>query len=192
MTVDALFTHFPVLNTHRLCLRQLLPADAAALFVIKSDLEVTKHYGQEPHQSIRDTLGWIERLQASYKKREDFAWCVAFKDKDTLIGACTLWNLDPSYHHGEIGYELHPAYHKQGLMTEAVSAILTFAFTQLGLHRVEATPFADNPSSNRLLLRLGFTYEGSLRERHYFRGRFLDQLCFGLLREEWVANVSSG
>lgn len=191
LKVDTFFTRFPVLSTQRLRLRQLLPADAAGLFVIKSDLEVTKHYGQEPHKSIRDTLGWIERLQVSYRKREDFAWCVTFKDKDKLIGACTLWNLDPGYHHGEIGYELHPAYHRQGLMTEAVSAILNFAFTQLGLHRVEATPFAGNPSSNNLLLRLGFTYEGCLRERHYFRGRFLDQMYFGLLREEWAANCRS-
>ena len=114
------------------------------------------------------------------------AWCVTVKGEDKLIGACTLWNLDRAYHHGEIGYELLPAYERQGLMTEAVSAILTFAFTELGLHRVEATPFADNLPSKSLLLRLGFSYEGTLRQRHFFRDHYKDQLYFGLLKEEWL------
>lgn len=186
MTGNAAFTPFPLLKTPRLHLRQLLPTDAGALFTIKSDLEVTRHYGQEPHQSPDETLEWIQRLQASYKRREDIAWCVTLQTEDRLIGVCTLWNLDAGYHFGEIGYELHPAYGKKGFMTEAVSAILTFGFTRLGLHRIEAAPFAGNESSTQLLTRLGFTYEGCLRQRHYFRGRFLDQLYYGLLKEEWA------
>jgi RimJ/RimL family protein N-acetyltransferase len=71
-------------------------------------------------------------------------------------------------------------------MTEAVSAILTFAFSDLGLHRVEATPFADNPPSQSLLLRLGFSHEGTLRQRHFFRDHYKDQLYFGLLIDEWL------
>nr|AUN37605.1 ribosomal-protein-S5p-alanine acetyltransferase [uncultured bacterium] len=187
MSVDAVFTAFPALTTERLHLRQLKPSDSKALFAIKSDPEVTKHYGQEPHQSVDETLWWIEGLKISYENRQDVAWCVTLKGDDTLIGACTLWNLDHGYHHGEIGYELHPAYERQGLMTEAVAAILTFAFNDLGLHRVEATPFADNPPSKSLLLRLGFTYEGTLRQRHFFRNHFKDQLYYGLLKDEWLA-----
>lgn len=186
MTIDAAFTEFPSLSTNRLQLRQILPTDAEALFAIKSDLEVTRHYGQEPHQSLSDTLAWIQRRQASYGQREDFAWCVTFKSEDTLIGACTLWNFDSGYHRAEIGYELHPAYGSQGIMTEAVSAILTFGFTELGLHRIEATPFAENAPSKSLLLKLGFRYEGNLRQRHFFRDQFQDQLYFGLLKEEWL------
>lgn len=185
MTVEAAFNPFPILTTQRLVLRQLVPADGEALFVIKSDFEVTKHYGQEPHQSVRDTLAWIEVLRTSYEQRTDLAWCVTLKD-GTLIGACTLWNLDPGYHHGEIGYELHPAYGGQGIMTEAVSAILDFGFSVLGLHRVEATPFDDNAASKSLLLKLGFSYEGNLRQRYFFRDHYKDQLYYGLLKEEWL------
>ncbi|MBI1258490.1 MAG: GNAT family N-acetyltransferase [Chloroflexi bacterium] len=186
MSVETVFREFPVLTTHRLTLRQLQPGDAEALFTIKSDFEVTKHYGQEPHQSLADSLAWIQRLHESYAHCEAVAWCVTLKGEDTLIGVCTLWNLDPSYHHGEIGYELHPAFEKQGIMTEALSAILTFAFTDFGLHRVEANPFADNPASSKLLLRLGFKHEGTLRQRHFFRDHYKDQLYFGLLKDEWL------
>ena len=192
MSVDAVFNNFPTLHTERLHLRQLQPSDAQALFAIKSDPEVTKHYGQEPHQSVDDTLRWIQELKVSYQQRQDVAWGVTLKNDERVIGACTLWNLDSSYHHGEIGYELHPAYERRGIMTEAVSAILTFAFNDLGLHRVEATPFADNPPSQSLLLRLGFVLEGTLRQRHFFRDHYKDQLYFGLLKDEWLAMQSDG
>ena len=71
MTVDAVFTDFPILTTDRLQLRQLQPSNAEALFAIKSDPEVTKHYGQEPHQSRDETLWWIQGLRDSYGRRED-------------------------------------------------------------------------------------------------------------------------
>ena len=185
MTVNSAFAQFPTLATNRLHLRQIFPTDAEALFAIKSNPEITQHYGQEPHQSLADTLKWIQSLQDGYQQDQDFAWCLTLKGEDRLIGACTLWNLDPGYHHGEIGYELHPAYEKQGIMREAVSAILTFAFNDLGLHRIEATPFGDNPASHNLLLKLGFRHEGTLRQRYFFRGHYKDQLYFGLLAEEW-------
>lgn len=187
MTIDTAFTHFPSLTTNRLNLRQIQPADAEALFAIKSDLEVTRHYGQEPHQSLDDTLAWIQRLQASYNRHEDFVWGITFKGEDTVIGACTLWNFDPSFHCAEIGYELHRAYGRQGIMVEALSAILTYGFSKLGLHRVEANPLAGNTPSSSLLLKLGFIYEGTLRQRHFFRDHFEDQQYFGLLKDEWLA-----
>ncbi len=71
-------------------------------------------------------------------------------------------------------------------MAEAISTILSYGFTELGLHRIEGTPFAGNMPSRNLLLKLGFTYEGNLRQRHFFRDHFEDQLYFGLLREEWM------
>ena len=68
-------------------------------------------------------------------------------------------------------------------MTESLSAILNYGFLDLGLNRIEANPLALNEASQRLLLRLGFKPEGSLRQRVFFRGAYIDQLYFGLLRE---------
>lgn len=71
-------------------------------------------------------------------------------------------------------------------MAEAISAILTYGFTELGLHRIEANPGAENTSSRSLLLKLGFTFEGNLRQRYFFRGHFEDAHYFGLLQDEWL------
>jgi RimJ/RimL family protein N-acetyltransferase len=189
MTIDAAFTHFPSLTSRRLYLRQVVTADAEALFAIKSDAEVTRHYGQEPHQSLEDTLGWIHRLQADYQQRQALFWCLTLKGEEKMIGECVFWNFDRGFHCAEIGYELHPAYWQQGIMAEALSAVLTYGFNELGLHRIEANPLAENEHSRNLLLKLGFKYEGNLRQRHFFHAHFEDQLYYGLLKEEWLGSA---
>ncbi len=70
------------------------------------------------------------------------------------------------------------------MMSEAMSSILTYGFAELGLHRVEAIIDIANERSKSLLLKLGFTYEGNLRQRYSFQGRFEDQHYFGLLKRE--------
>jgi ribosomal-protein-alanine N-acetyltransferase len=189
MTIDAAFTYFPFLTTSRLHLRQIQPTDAEALFAIKSDQRVTEPYGQEPYQSLEETHALIQRLQTLYDRREAIFWCITLKGEDTVIGSCTFFQFDPDFQCAETGYELHRAYWRQGLIGEAMPAILTYGFTELGLHRIEANVGAGNTPSRSLLLKLGFTYEGNLRQRYFFRGHFEDQHCFGLLKDEWLKSV---
>lgn len=70
-------------------------------------------------------------------------------------------------------------------MTEALSTILRFGFQEMGLHRVEAVVDDENERSKGLLRKVGFTYEGTLRQRYWFRNRYWDEHYFGLLRDEW-------
>jgi ribosomal-protein-alanine N-acetyltransferase len=138
---------------------------------------------------LDDTRGLIQRLQASYDRRESIFWCITLKGEDAVIGSCCFWNFSLGFHCAEIGYELHRAYWRKGVMAEAISAIVTYGFTKLGLHRIEANPLAGNVASRKLLLKLGFTYEGNLRQRVFFRDQFLDQHYFGLLKDEWLKSV---
>jgi len=184
MTIDEAFTHFPILTTNRLQLRQIQAADEEAFFAIKSDHEVADPYGQEPHQSREDTRAWIQRLQSSYDRRDAILWCITLNEK--AVGSCCFWNFGEGFRCAEIGYELSRKYWRQGIMIEAISAVLTWGFNELRLHRIEANPLAKNIPSRSLLLKLGFSYEGNLRQRVYFRGHFEDQLYFGLLNNEWL------
>jgi ribosomal-protein-alanine N-acetyltransferase len=180
------FTVFPILSTQRLNLRRPRREDAPALFAIKSDPQLTAQYGQEPHPSIDTTRAWVERLRVDFDQRQALFWCLTLKNDETAIGAGGFWNFDPDYHYAEIGYELHPDYWGQGLMGEALGAMLAYGFEELALHRIEANPLSGNTGSQHLLEKLGFRLEGTLRQRHYFRGAFLDQLYYGLLRDEWL------
>jgi ribosomal-protein-alanine N-acetyltransferase len=183
--INEAFTQFPVLTTERLVLRDLQPTDAEAFFAILSDPAVMRFYGSEPHQSLADSQAFIERHRGFYAQRDSIRWVVTRQGEDRALGSCGLFHFDADFHHAEIGYDLGAAYWGQGLMREAASAILTYGFTVLGLHRVEANIDIANERSKGLLLKLGFTYEGNLRQRFFFRGQFEDEYYFGLLAQEW-------
>ena len=186
MSSDAAFTHFPTLTTNRLHLRQVRPTDAEALFALRSDVQGMEFFGQEPHQSLEETHTLIQRLQTFYEQHEALFWCITLRGEDTAIGSCTLFSFNPAFHYAETGYELHRAYWRQGITSEAMSAVLTYGFTELELYRIEADVAPDNIRSKNLLLKLGFTYEGNLRQRYFFRGQFEDEYYYGLLRDEWL------
>jgi len=186
MSLDVAFTNFPSLTTNRLHLRQIQPTDAEALFAIRSDRAVMDFYGEEPHQSLEDTHALIQQIQDAYDRRGAILWGITLKGEDTVIGTCTLFSFNLDFHYAETGYELHRAYWRQGIMGEAMPAILTYGFSELGLHRIEAATDPRNTPSKSLLLRLGFTYEGNLRQRFFFREQFLDAHYFGLLKDEWL------
>jgi RimJ/RimL family protein N-acetyltransferase len=74
-------------------------------------------------------------------------------------------------------------------MGEALTALLDSAFGSMGLRRIEAEVNTRNRPSAALLLRLGFTKEGVLRERWISKGRAADVEMYGLLRHEWSARA---
>ena len=189
MTLDTAFTYFPSLTTNRLLLRQIQAKDAEVLFPIFSDAKAMQFYGHEPHRSIDDTRELIRQIEGHYARRDSIRWGIALQGEDRLIGTCGFHHFDEEFHRAETGYELHRDLWGKGIMTEAMRAILNYGFTELGLHRVEAIIDIANEPSKALLLKLGFKYEGNLRERYYFRGRFEDEHYFGLLKDEWQGLV---
>jgi RimJ/RimL family protein N-acetyltransferase len=71
------------------------------------------------------------------------------------------------------------------MMQEALTAVISFAFRDLRLRRIEANPLARNTRSRELLVRLAFREEGVLRKRVLFRGEYLDQVYYGQIDHEW-------
>jgi RimJ/RimL family protein N-acetyltransferase len=157
MTVDAAFTHFPSLTTRRLLLRQIVPGDAERLFAIRSDEETMKFFGHEPHATLDETKDVVRQMEERYVRKAALHWVITLQGDERLIGACNLFHFDEGFHCAETGYELNRAFWGKGIMTEAMSAILTFGFSELGLHRVEAIIDIANERSKSLLVKLGFT-----------------------------------
>ena len=185
--IDAIFTTFPRIETPRLTLRRIEQRDAEALFPVFSDEQVMEYYGNPVHRALADTQEQIRMLDHWYARREGIRWGIARKDDpdETLIGSCGFFLFDEAFQRAETGYELRRDCWRQGIMREALSAALTFAFTTMGLHRVEAVVDDGNDASQGLLRALGFTHEGRLRQRFFFRDRFWDEHYFGLLADEW-------
>ncbi len=186
MTLAEAFRNLSTLETARLRIRPLDRRDVEAYFEIKSDPEVTNRYCLEPDKSFNETKIWVEKRLEDYAKRNVTYWVFTLRENDKAIGGCCFWNFDPTLRCAELGYELARAYWNLGLTSEALPVILTYGFVDMDLHRIEALPLAFNEPSVKLLRKLGFKLEGTIRERVYFRGRFEDQLMFGLLKDEWM------
>jgi ribosomal-protein-alanine N-acetyltransferase len=181
MSIEEMFIIFPRLETERLVLRQIRADDADALFAFFSDEEVSS----KRHRSVEESHAFIQQLQHWYQAHENLEWGITRKGDDVLLGTCGFYAFDEGFHRAETGYELLKACWRQGIMSEALTVILTFAFMKMGLHRIEAVVDEGNERSQGLLRKLGFMHEGTLRQRQFVDGRFRDEYHFGLLKDEW-------
>ncbi|HEU4595476.1 MAG TPA: GNAT family N-acetyltransferase [Pyrinomonadaceae bacterium] len=153
----------PLLETERLTLRPPRMEDAAAIFESYGrDEEVTRFLTFAPNQTLEQLE---EFMRARLRKMEEGAaitWAITRRGDDTLIGMIEL-RL-----HGfkaDVGYVLARRFWGQGLMTEALRAVVDFAFTLPGMYRVWAVCDVENVGSARVMEKAGMSFEGVLR-RH--------------------------
>lgn len=185
MTDDFDFSAFPTLAGERTVLRELDLADALDLFAFQSDPEVQR-YNSAPMQDPAEAAALIDQLRADYAAHQAIHWAITLRGESRVLGLMGLVAWEKHHSRAEIGYDLRRDHWGRGVATDAVRAILTFGFTKLNLHRVEAQTIADNHASVRLLQRLGFRLEGVRREHSREEdGTFHDSTVYGLLRPEF-------
>ena len=85
----------------------------------------------------------------------------------------------------EIGYDLNPEYWGKGIMQEALSKIIHFAFTSMKINKIEAKIEPENKSSIKLLEKLDFYKEGVLRQHEFEKGKYVDLAIFSILKSEY-------
>jgi ribosomal-protein-alanine N-acetyltransferase len=177
---------FPRLETKRLALRAMQPSDAEALFRILSDEEVMRYYDRPALIHLDEAQHIIATHRERFEHGEAMRWGISIKENDTLIGNCGFF-WQPRHQFAEIGYVLARAYWRQGIMTEALQALLHFGFNVKNLHRIEAEVILGNYASIQILRKLGFQEEGVLRERLFVHDRFHDVKLFSLLKHEYTS-----
>lgn len=150
------FEVFPVIRTSRLELRPLEHKNAEQVLFLRSDEEVNQFIQRKKPVSIGDALEFIDKIQAEYKKKESVSWAIHLQDKPMMVGSICLWNFSSDRKTAEVGYDLHPSQQNQGIMTEALQAILRFGFQQLELHTIKAYTHHANENSKKLLVKNGF------------------------------------
>lgn len=183
------FEEAPVLETERLLMRRIRASDLAAWAEILQCANV-RQYLLEFEEAPDDSAVWsiMEWADGIFKRKTGIRWAITLKPKDRLIGSCGFHLYDAGNSRLEIGYELHSAYWRKGIMTEAVAEVLRFCFDCLKVHRVEADVTEGNTASAALLRKLGFALEGLWRERVYSRGAYHGVWQFGLLAHEYRRN----
>lgn len=174
------------INSERVTLRNLEPADAPLIFAYRSLPEVRQFqcWGTDTQEEIERYV----RRGAETSPGTPGVWyqlgIVRESDKQ-LIGDCGLHVLESEPQQAEIGIALSPAYQGQGYATEAMRALLEYFFVSLGKHRVIGSVDPRNANSIKLLQRVGMRQEAHFVKSLWFRGEWVDDLIFAMLDVEW-------
>ncbi len=175
------FDPFPVIDTERLILRRLTLADAADYFALRTNDEVMAFIERKRPASIIDMEEHIRKVNQDVDGNRTIVWTISAKGNDQLAGTIAYHKITPEHYRAEIGYLLHPAHWRTGIMSEAIKAVLEFGFGQMGLHSIEAIINPLNEGSRKLLTKFGFIKEGYFKENYFYNGQFLDSEVYSLL-----------
>lgn len=173
------------IESARLQLRLATEADLPALLEVNGDAEVTKFLPYTSWNSIADAEAWYKRMSDIQATGTALQFVVVEKQTQRAIGTCLVFRFEETSARAELGYVLGRSHWGSGYMREALAALIDCAFDGMSLRRLEAEVDPGNLASCRLLLRLGFTKEGLLRQRWVAKGETKDVEVYGLLRHEW-------
>jgi RimJ/RimL family protein N-acetyltransferase len=149
------------IETERLILRKPRMDDAPAVFTgWVQDPEVTHFLIWRPHEDIGQTESMLTRAIAAWDGDVRFPYMITLKASGDVIG---MIELRIEGHRVELGYVMNKSFQGKGYMTEAVRAIIIWAFQQPNIYRVYATTDVENIASQRVLEKAGMQREGVLR-----------------------------
>jgi RimJ/RimL family protein N-acetyltransferase len=144
----------PVLETKRLALRAPRLEDAKMVAALANDRRIAENTARIPHPyKVSDAEGFIT---GANKSGGEAAFLITLRD-DTIIGACGLMEQDGT---PELGYWLGAPYWGKGYATEAMHAVIDYAFSDLGHEALQAGARVTNPASRRVLEKCGFQWTG--------------------------------
>ncbi len=167
-----------------LILRKLKRNDASSIAQYVNDSEIVKYTYNIPHPySLKDGEEFVARSMKEWRKGTGYVFGIVLKKE--VVGICSLMKVNTEHRNAELGYWLGRKFWGQGIMTTAASAVVTFGFEELKLHRILVYHLEENIASKRIIEKFGFVPEGKEREAIYRFGRWHHVCMYGLLEKEW-------
>jgi [ribosomal protein S5]-alanine N-acetyltransferase len=181
----------PVLRTPRLLIRALESADIPAIFAYCSNPRVARYTLWDAHTTWEDSRSFVEDY-AAFRMRQGVPEPLALIETHTghVIGTAGAFWVSRQNGTMEIGYALAEAYWGRGYAAEAGRAIVDYVFGHFDCERLQGRVLEGNTASGRVLTKMGFTYEGTLRHSQFHRGQFVDVHIHSLLKCEWLLATS--
>ncbi|KQT17573.1 alanine acetyltransferase [Chryseobacterium sp. Leaf404] len=163
------------LETERLILKPINETHVENILKIRSNEITNKYVVRNTPKNNFDALQFILMIKERTKNNESFYFGISLRNQQNLIGTICLYNFTEDRKTAEVGYELLPEFHHQGLMSEALKVVVDFGFTDVHLQEIVAMTNKFNENSKGLLLKSGFALE-DVREDEGFP----DNLVFSI------------
>jgi len=148
---------FPKLETKRLVLDQIKPADIPDIVAYAGNIKIVENTRSMPHPyHEEDAISWM-------KNKDNYIFAMRFKETHDFIGGIGL-TLDVLNNRAELGYWLAEGFWNKGLTTEAVQVILRFGFEKLHLNKIVAVYIPTNTASGKVMIKNGMVKEGEFKD----------------------------
>jgi RimJ/RimL family protein N-acetyltransferase len=183
---------FERLATARLTIRRFGPADAQPFAAYRSDPEVARYQAWESPYLVHEAEKFISASAGLVPGKPGtwFQFAVALTTSGTLIGDVALRTRRGDPRQAELGFTFAATHQRQGYATEAVAAVVEYAFARLAMHRLLSMTDARNLPAQRLLERLAFRREGELRENTWFKGAWATEILYAKLECEQTRRLT--
>jgi RimJ/RimL family protein N-acetyltransferase len=181
----------PSLETERLLLRPFTLADANDVRRLAGKRAIADTTLNIPHPYEEGMAEeWISTHQESFDQGKGVTFAVTARSDGALMGAISLMAVRAG-HQAELGYWIGVPYWNRGFCTEAGHAVLRYAFQDMELLRVHCCHLSRNPSSGRVMQKLGMQYEGRRRQHAMRWGTPEDLELYGIVKEDWKKAAAS-
>ena len=177
----------PTLDTARLRLRPFDDGDANDLFALHSNASVLRYWDAPAWSEHERGARFIAACRQMADEGSGVRLAIERASDNVFIGWCSLTRWNPEHRSASLSYCLDDAAWGHGYATEAARALLQWAFDTMDLNRVQAEADTRNVASARVIEKLGFVREGTLREDCVVNGEVSDSWVYGLIRREWSA-----
>ncbi len=174
------------IETERLLLRRFSIRDADAMFRNwASDPEVTKYLTWPAHSSAEVSRAVLEDWVSSYAQENYYKCAIVLKAKgNDPIESISAMGMNDEIDMIHVGYCLGRDWWRQGIMSEALHAVMDFFFDEVGANRIESRHDPRNPHSGMVMKKCGMQYEGTMRQSDRNNQGVCDASWYALLKSE--------
>jgi len=178
------FLNFPEIETDRLKLRHIAAKDEAAYDEMTYDYDVNNFWacykpGERFVHEGKEAPTWEAQYAEKYRKKSMINWVIADKNTDEFLGEIFLYKFKNKYQ-AEVGYRLKKAVWGKGYASEVLKAALDYAFSKMGMKRIEVRCLKGNDASRHVIEKCGFVLEGTVRNGAII-DIFYDYYLYGML-----------
>ena len=174
------------LETERLILRKLKRTDAYDFFVrFGGNENVAKYMLWKPHKSIKDTEESIENTLRRYEDGKCYRWGITLSSDDSLIGMIDLLRFDEDENSCSFAYMIGDSFWGNGFGTEALSAVLRYAFEKMNMQVVRADHITQNVASGAVMRKAGMYYVKTHNSKYEKDGRYYDADEYMITYGDW-------
>lgn len=174
------------IETSILILRRAVREDAEAMFRNwASDPKVTKYLTWPTYEKVETAHQILDLWASEYEKPNYYQWMIVLKELGEPIGSISVVRQNDRVEEAEIGYCIGSHWWHRGIMTEALTAVIEYLFTEVGMNRVAARHDPNNPHSGGVMRKCGMKYEGTHRACDRNNQGICDAAQYSILRGEW-------